>query len=256
MILDEIVSYKRIEVEERKKSSLPILEPTSLTTRNFADALRKPEGALPRIIAEVKKASPSKGVIRTDFDHVAIAKAYEDAGAAAMSVLTDEKFFQGHLSYMTQCREATSLPTIRKDFIIDEFQIREASAAGADAILLIAAILDPMALKAFREAAAAMGMASLVEVHNEQELESALSSGAEIIGINNRDLQTFMVDIETTFRLRRLIPDDKIVVSESGIATRNDLNRLADAGVDAALIGETFMRAQDPGAKLRELIGR
>jgi indole-3-glycerol phosphate synthase len=257
VILDDIAAYKRIEVESRKKDAANRYEaPTGTTTRDFAAALRRPEGALPRIIAEVKKASPSKGIIRPDFDHVGIAKSYAHSGAAAISVLTDEKFFQGHLDYLSECRASVSLPVIRKDFIIDESQIFEARIAGADAILLIVALLDVQTLRSFQAVAKGLGMASLVEVHDKDEMEKAIESGAEIIGINNRDLQTFKVDIGTTFRLVPLIPPGKTIVSESGISTSDDLKRLADANVDAALIGETFMRAPDPGEKLRELINR
>lgn len=254
MILDDIAREKRIEVDARKRAAQADLK-IERTTRDFTAAIRRPDGALPRIIAEVKKASPSKGIIRQDFDPVSIALEYESAGAAAISVLTDVKFFQGDLAYLTACREATSLPALRKDFVIDEFQISEARAAGADAVLLIAALLDALTLRAFREQAEELGMAALVEVHDTLELGAALSSGARIVGINNRDLQTFKVEVETTFRLVKEIPSGLIIVSESGLATRDDLKRLADAGIDAALIGETFMRAPSPGEKLRELIG-
>ncbi len=255
MILDKIVAHKRIEVEERKARLRGFGElPTD--TRDFASAIRRPDGAMPRVISEVKKASPSKGVIRADFEPISIATRYEQCGASALSVLTDEEFFQGKLEYLTQCRNSTSLPALRKDFVIDEFQITEARAAGSDAVLLIAALLDTETLKKFREYAALLGMASLVEVHDESELESALTSGAEIVGINNRNLQTFEVSLETTFRLLSRIPQSKIVVSESGISTCEDMKRLADAGVDAALVGESLMRRQDPGEKLLELIGR
>lgn len=253
MILLEIAEYKRFEVQNRIHD---IDLTNAVPTRDFAAALRRPSGDVPNIIAEVKRASPSKGIIREDFNPVEIAKTYESAGAAAMSVLTDEKFFQGHLSYLTECRSATSLPTIRKDFIIDSFQIREAREAGADAILLIVAILSEQQLMSFQEEAQKLGMSVLVEVHNEAELETALSAGARIVGINNRDLNTFTVDLETTFRLIPLIPEDKIIVSESGIRTYDDLRKLSDTGVHAALIGETFMRADDPGRKLLELMGR
>lgn len=254
MILDDIAKQKQIEVTERKRLKPSIQIDTSTPARDFAEAIRRMDGSLPHVIAEVKKASPSKGVIRADFDPVAVAKAYELAGAAAISVLTDEKFFQGSLAYLAECRNAVSLPVLRKDFIIDSYQIDEARAAGADAVLLIAALLDTDTLRAFREHIERLGMAALVEVHNEPELESALKSGAKIVGINNRNLQTFGVDIETTFRLLPSIPSGLIVVSESGISSSDDLKQLADAGVDAVLIGETFMRAPDPGQKLKELI--
>jgi indole-3-glycerol phosphate synthase len=254
VILDDIAKHKRIEVDQRKRSAV-VLQPNG-TTRDFAASLRRPDGELPHIIAEVKKASPSKGVIRADFDPVAIARRYEEAGASAISVLTEEKFFQGSLAYLTACRDAITIPVLRKDFIIDEYQITEARAAGADAVLLIAALLDTDTLRAFREQAESIGMSALVEVHDENELESALSSDAMIIGINNRNLQTFQVSLETTYRLVKGIPSDKTIVSESGIATNDDLQRLADAGVHAALVGESLMRAGDPGQKLMELMGK
>ena len=256
MILDEIVKEKRAELECRlRHAPIQALEAAD-QPRDFASAIRRPDGAPPRVIAEVKKASPSKGVIREDFDPAAAARAYEGSGAAALSVLTDEKFFQGHMAHLSICRAAASLPVLQKDFIIDPYQIEEARAGGADAVLLIAALLDANALRSFREHAESLGMAALVEVHDEPELESAIDSGARIIGINNRDLQTFRVDLQTTFRLAPFIPPGKIVVGESGIRTRDDLKRLADVGIDAVLIGETLMRAPDPGVKLRELIGR
>ena len=255
MILDEITQHKRIEVEARKKATPFIDMNRSSTTRDFTSAIRRINQSLPNVIAEVKRASPSKGIIREDFRPIDIALEYESAGASAISVLTDVKFFQGGLSYLTDCRSAVSIPALRKYFVIDIYQIDEAYTAGADAILLIAAILDTDTLRAFREHAHNLGMASLVEVHDNAELDSALESGANIIGINNRNLQTFKVDLETTFRLILRIPNDKIIVSESGIATKDDLERLADVGVDAVLIGETLMRSPSPGDKLRELIG-
>ncbi|MBI2844245.1 MAG: indole-3-glycerol phosphate synthase TrpC [Armatimonadetes bacterium] len=255
MILERIASAKRIEVEDCKRlKPLDGMSGPESACRDFEAAISGPRGAVPRIIAEVKKASPSKGIIREDFDPVAIARAYESAGSAAVSVLTDEKFFQGRLEYLTQCRSAVRLPALRKDFIIDSYQIHEARAAGADAILLIAALLDTETIRSFIAQADKLQMASLVEVHDERELDSALEAGARIIGINNRNLRTFEVDIENTFRLVKRIPEEKIVVSESGIATHEDVRRLLDAGVHAALIGEMLMRASDPGAKLRELL--
>jgi indole-3-glycerol phosphate synthase len=254
LILDEIAKEKRIEVEAKKKAvPIPVSRRSDIA-RDFTSAIRRSNQSIPNVIAEVKRASPSKGVIREDFQPVDIAKGYESAGASAISVLTDVKFFQGSLAYLTDCRSAVSIPVLRKDFIIDSYQIEEAQAAGADAILLIAALLDTDTLHIFRKHADSLGMASLVEVHDETELDSALESGANVIGINNRNLQTFQVDLETTFRLLPRIPKDKVIVSESGIATREDLLRLADVGVDAVLVGETFMKAPSPGEKLRELI--
>lgn len=257
LILDEIIEYKRHEVEKQKKS-VGRIDETALqcSDRDFANAIRRAENELPKVIAEVKKASPSKGIIRSDFEPVKIALSYENAGAAAISVLTDEKFFQGHLEYLKACREAVSLPALRKDFIIDEFQILESRASGADAMLLIAAVLDTDELKQFRETAESLGMAGLVEVHDEDELRKAVQSEARIIGINNRDLRTFEVDINTTLKLAKAAPKDVILVSESGISNKNDLYRLADAGIDAVLIGEALMRADDPGAALRGLTAK
>lgn len=255
MILDQIAARKLIEVKE-KKSLRPIetLKMPSGLSRDFGRALHREDDQLPHVIAEVKKASPSKGVIRKDFDHVAIAKSYETAGAAAISVLTDKEFFHGSLSYLTDCGSSVALPVIRKDFIIDPYQIHEARAAGADAVLLIAALLDTEQLRAFLGVARELGMCALVEVHDEEELESALEANAGIIGINNRNLQTFEVDLETTFRLIKSIPRYVLKVSESGISSHADLVRLAEAGVDAVLVGESLMRAPDPGKKLKELI--
>ncbi len=195
------------------------------------------------VIAEVKKASPSKGVICTDFQPVDIARNYHLHGAQAISVLTDADFFQGSLLYLMQVREAVPLPILRKDFIIDELQIKEASLHGADAILLIAAILDCRQMKDYQAYARECGMDVLVEVHDEGETEQALEAGSELIGINNRNLKTFAVDLETTFRLKRLIPPEIPVVSESGLKTVEDFRRLKEEGIQAALIGETLMRA-------------
>jgi len=261
LILDDIAEAKRLEVEAKKRAGRAIgghqpAPDSRFQARDFVSSVRRAGEDLPRVIAEVKRASPSRGVIREDFDPVSIARAYESAGASALSVLTDERFFQGHIDHLRACRNAVRLPVLRKDFVIDPYQIHEARAAGADAVLLIAALLDTDALREFRREAEGLGMAALVEAHDERELESALESGAHIVGINNRDLQTFQVDVETTFRLVSMIPRERIIVSESGIGTRDDLKRLADAGVDAALIGETLLSAPDPGAKLRELIGK
>lgn len=256
MILDDISKQKRLEVEARKKTRpvIPIngVEPA----RDFAAAIRKSTEGHVKIIAEVKKASPSKGVIRKDFNHTALALSYQEAGASAVSVLTDEKFFQGKLSYLTDCRKCISIPILRKDFIIDSYQIIEARAAGADAVLLIAALLNAESLRSFREYAESLGMSALVEAHNEKELYSAIESGARIIGINNRNLQTFDVDLRTTEHLIPNIPTDKIIVSESGIVTREDIERVGKSGADAILIGETLMRSLDPGQKLKELLSR
>jgi indole-3-glycerol phosphate synthase len=254
-LLDEIVRSKREEVRARcgrdrtaeLKSKLRDVEPA----RPFHDALAGPSIGL---IAEIKKASPSAGLLRPDFDPVAIAKAYEEAGARALSVLTDQPYFQGSLEDLGRVRRAVTLPLLEKDFVLDEVQVYEARVMGADAVLLIAAILDPAQMKGFHELATGLGLAVLVEIHSERELE-LVADWAPIIGINNRDLTSFKVDLETTFRVLKQIPKNKVIVSESGIRGRDDVRRLADAGVHAVLIGETFMRAKDIGATVKELMG-
>ena len=255
MILDKIVSRKKQEVAELrvKGITLPVgfqgkpIDPP----RGFLRALTSYPGVA--VIAEVKKASPSKGVICADFQPVDIACNYQRNGAQAISVLTDADFFQGSLLYLMQVREAVSLPVLRKDFIIDELQIREAHLHGADAILLIAAILDHRQIVDFQASAVAYGMDVLVEVHDEDETEKALKAGCRLLGINNRNLKTFVVDVETTFRLKKLIPAEIPVVSESGLQTVQDFRRLKDEGIQAALIGETLMRAGSDSALLRSL---
>lgn len=244
-ILDTIVETKRREVEQLRTNGITL-------PQGFED--RKPEG--PRgfrqallqfdgvsVIAEVKKASPSKGVICPDFDPVKISRNYQENGAQAISVLTDVDYFQGALAYMMQVRETVSLPVLRKDFIIDELQIKEAHMHGADAILLIAAILDTNQMQEYKHQAAELGMDSLVEVHDEAETEKSLEAGADLIGVNNRNLKDFSMDLETTFRLKNMIPSDIPVVSESGLKTKEHFKRLLDEGITAALIGETLMRA-------------
>ena len=257
MILDSIVAHKREELRrDKERTPLQTLKrriPNLPPTRDFGAALVAP-GAV-NLIAEVKRRSPSKGVIREDFDPVEIAKTYAQNGASAISVLTDDRFFGGDLSYLSRIRHAVGLPLLRKDFTIDEFHIYQARAAGADAVLLIAAILTPEQLREFIGIAGRLNLGALVEVHTRAELEIALDVGAEIIGINNRDLRTFHTDIATSFRLRKSIPDDKIVVSESGIHTREDVVRLGESNVNAILVGESLMRSTDIGEKMRELIG-
>lgn len=254
-ILDKICSSKIKEIEERKKQKpLDALEKALnglQPTRSFNEAI-KSTGSV-KLIAEVKKASPSAGVIREAFNHIEIAGLYEQGGAAAISVLTDEEFFQGKLEYLTEIKQVVKLPLLRKDFIIDHYQIFETRVAGADAVLLIVRILSNEKLKAFLKLSRELGMDCLVEVHDADELNKALDADAEIIGINNRDLNTFKTDLETTFKLRPLIPERKTIVSESGISTRTDILRLKDCGINAALIGETFMRAPGIIAKMREL---
>jgi indole-3-glycerol phosphate synthase len=234
------------------RTDLPTAPPDPLpAARGFARALTGPEIVL---IAEVKKASPSKGVIRPDFHPAEIARCYQEAGASALSVLTDEKYFQGKLAYLEDVRAVVGLPLLRKDFIIHPAQIFEA-VGRADAVLLIVAALTPAELAEFLALATACGLDTLVEVHDRAELEVALDLGAPVIGINNRDLRTFQVDLETTFRLRPHIPDDRLVVSESGIRDPEQVARLRDAGVDAILVGEALMACSDIGAAVRRLLG-
>ena len=259
-ILDTIVQDKKREVAEAKiKTPLETLQAcvtNILPVRDFAGALTAGHPSSVRIIAEVKKASPSKGIICQQFDAVAIARAYRDGGAAAVSVLTEKNYFHGSLEYLQAIKEAIALPVLRKDFIFDPYQVYESRAHGADAILLIAVMLTEELLAELVALSRALSLFPLVEVHDRQDLHKALAVGAEIIGINNRNLKTFVTDICTTIELVPEIPEDKIVVSESGISSRNELKQLADAGVDAFLIGETLMKEQNPGSKLRELIAQ
>jgi indole-3-glycerol phosphate synthase len=257
MILDEIVSHNLQELEY-KKLSLPVAELQRLASEqppalDLASALR---GDSIRLIAEVKKASPSRGIIRHDFNPVEIAKVYTDNGAAAVSVLTETKYFQGSLDHLKDIRKAlpNKLPLLRKDFIFDPYQVYESRAYGADSLLLIVAILGPEKLQELLRISHELKMSCLVEVHNEAEVEIALKSEARIIGINNRDLTSFSVDIAITERLRPLIPPDRIVVSESGIKERADIEKLIQLGVDAVLVGECLMSAPDIAAKMRELL--
>ena len=219
--------------------------------RGFRRALES--GERPRMIAEIKRRSPSRGEIRRDFDAVACARAYASAGAAAISVLTDARYFGGSLELLAQVREAVSLPLLRKDFIVDAYQVDEARVHGADAVLLIAAALDPKALRELAAHAEALGLDALVEVHDERELEAALAVGVDLIGINNRDLRTFEVDLGVTERLAGKLPEGCVVVAESGIFTPSDWERLEAAGAHAFLVGEALMRESDVGAALRRL---
>ncbi|MCL2126608.1 MAG: indole-3-glycerol phosphate synthase TrpC, partial [Oscillospiraceae bacterium] len=219
---------------------------------SFESNLRLPG---PRFICEVKKASPSKGIIAGDFPYIEIAREYEIAGASAISVLTEPDYFHGSDQYLQEIRNAVSLPLLRKDFIIDPFQIEQAFNLGADAVLLICAILTQSTLREFIEIADKLGLSCLVEVHDEQEAKMAVQSGARIIGINNRDLKTFAVDIANSVKLREFIPQKIIVVSESGITTADDVNMLRKNGIDAFLVGERLMRAKDKGAALAALRG-
>jgi indole-3-glycerol phosphate synthase len=256
-ILDEIIASKHREVAAARQR-MPLDEMEHQATeappvRDFRAALAGP-GPI-RLIAEVKKASPSAQVIREDFDPVAIARTYQAHGAACLSVLTDAPYFQGHLSYLARARAAVAIPLLRKDFILDEYQVVEARTAGADAVLLIAEALDDARLVSLRERAEGLGMAALVEFHDEANLPRVLGSGATLVGVNNRDLRRFVTDLDRTLRLRDRIPPGVTLVSESGIRTRRDVERLEAAGVDAILVGETLMRADDIGLAVERLLG-
>jgi len=255
--LEEIVLYKK-ELIAEKKRSIPLARVIQVAdarqeVRDFAQALRQP-GRL-ALIAEVKKASPSAGIIRQDFDHIGIAEIYERQGAAAVSVLTEDKYFLGSHAYLTDVAGSVSLPLLCKDFFIDEYQVVEAVSAGADAVLLIAAVLDTKALETMMRIARENRLSSVVEVHTVDDIKRALDAGAHIIGINNRDLKTLQVDIRTTELLLPLIPADRIRISESGIRSHDDIVILKSLGLDAVLIGETFMRAADIGQKMKEIMG-
>ncbi len=256
-ILDEIVATKRREVAAAQ-ARLPLVELEAQAAqappvRDFKDALMGP-GPI-RLIAEIKKASPSAGLIRADFDPVAIARTYQAHGASCLSVLTDAPYFQGHLSYLARVRAAVVLPILRKDFIIDEYQVVEARMAGADAVLLIAEALDDADLARLLARSRALGMSALVELHDATNVDRVLKAGADLVGINNRDLKTFVTDLELTFRLRDRFPADVALVSESGIRTRQDVERLESAGVSAVLVGETLMRAPEIGPAVEALLG-
>jgi len=254
-ILDKIVADKKREVERLRPRVVAIKEAgqSRKEIRPFATALQT--GDRISLIAEVKRASPSAGVIRRDFNPVQIAREYLDGGAQALSVLTDEKYFQGKIEYLQQVRAVVKLPALRKDFIIDEIQIHESLARGADAILLICAILDDFQLRDYIAVAGHLGLAALVETHDESEAYRALDAGAQIIGINNRDLKTFKVDLVTTERVAAEIPSDKIIVAESGIHTAEDVARVHQAGAHAILVGESLMRSENIADKVRELVG-
>lgn len=254
MILDEIINYKKIEIEERKKERpIRFLEKEIEKRMPVRGFLKKSEKI--RLIAELKKASPSKGIIREDFEPVNLAEDCASAGAAALSVLTDEKYFKGSLKYISLVKEKVNVPILRKDFIIDEYQIIESRAHDADAILLLANVLNFKVIQKYLDLGNDLGLKCLVEIHTEDELKAALDTSAEIIGINNRDLKTFKVDIENTGRLITRIPDDKIVIAESGISKREDVEYLERLGVDAMLVGTAIMASRDIKAKIKELLG-
>jgi indole-3-glycerol phosphate synthase len=254
-VLARIVDHKRVEIAARiaRRAELESRAAESRAgRRGFRQALEQRQ---PAVIAEAKKASPSKGLLAPDFNPAAIARAYSEGGAAALSILTDERFFQGALDYLEQARAAAPLPVLRKDFIIDAFQVVEAAAHGADAILLIAAILTVAGLRDLRELAAQYGMDSLVEAHDADELQKAIDSGATLLGVNNRNLRTFEVTLDTSLALAAQMPAGALPVSESGIHSRADIDRLAAAGYRAFLVGEHLMRAADPAEALRALTG-
>jgi indole-3-glycerol phosphate synthase len=254
-ILASIAEHVRAVVERRRREApiealrdRPLF---NLPTRGFARSLT---GQARRIIAEIKKASPSKGLIRADFEPVSIAEDYAAGGASAISILTEERFFEGHLAYLENIHHAVSVPLLRKDFMLEPYQIVEAKSYGADAVLFIAALLEPGLLRELCAQATALSLDALVEVHTENELASAVAAGAQLIGINNRDLKTFAVDLGTTERLAPLVPAGMPVVCESGIDSLEQIHRVEKLGVHVFLIGESLMRAPAPGQKLRELL--
>lgn len=257
-ILGEIVAHKRTELAaaraERSEVDLRAAFPER-TPRGFGKALARPAGEPIRAIAEFKRASPSAGAIRADAELEPIAAAYAAAGAAAISVLTDRRYFDGDLAFIERAGDASGLPILRKDFLIDPYQVLEARAAGADALLLIVAALDGAQLAELLAATGEVGLDALVEIHSEAEAERAVDAGAAIIGVNHRDLATFSIDMSLTGRLRDAVPDGCVLVGESGIKTRDDVVALADAGADAILVGESLMRAESPGDALRALLG-
>jgi len=259
MFLETIVTYKKEEIQSRKRifplSGLKREAQHQTPRRDFFKALNQKCGKTSRIIAEIKKASPSRGIIRKSFVPQEIGKIYQKAGARAISILTEKKFFQGDIRYLSLIRKNTDIPLLCKDFIIDPYQIYEAAFHGADGFLLIATILSPQQMEDFLSLGKELGMKALIEVHSEEELQKVLLTSAKIIGINNRDLRTFKTDISTTLRLVKAIPPGKLVVSESGINTRSQIKIMEKAGVHAFLIGEALMKEKDPGKKLRELKG-
>ena len=259
-ILKKILKRKVEEITERSQrvSMKQLSEQAQMASpvRGFIDAIEtKIKQGKPGIIAEIKKASPSKGVLREKFDPVAIAKSYEQHGAACLSILTDRDFFQGSEAYLQQARSATTLPVIRKDFIIDPYQVYEARAIGADCILLIVSALGDSTLNELLALATHLNMDVLMEVHDREEMERAIMSGAKLIGVNNRSLRTFDVSLQTTLNMLNMLPKDRILVTESGIHTQDDVKLMRDHNVNAFLVGEAFMKADNPGKKLSELFG-
>jgi indole-3-glycerol phosphate synthase len=260
-ILDKIITVKHQEVaaliQQKPLTAMRLDAESRVLTRDFVGALRsKINAGKPAVIAEVKKASPSKGVLRADFIPADIAQSYAEYGAACLSVLTDKQFFQGSVEYFKQARASCSLPALRKDFIVDAYQIYESRVMGADCILLIAAVLGDAQMSDMERLAMSLDMAVLVEVHDAAELDRALKLKTPLIGINNRDLKTFEVSLDTTLNLMKNVPTDRILVTESGIATPQDVKRLLDANIKAFLVGEAFMRADEPGLALAQLFGQ
>jgi len=259
-ILQKIVTVKHEEVAAaRKKASLEVVRADAesrVLTRDFEGAMRRKIAAgQPAVIAEVKKASPSKGVLRAEFIAADIAQSYAEHGAACLSVLTDRQFFQGQPDYLKQARASCDLPVLRKDFLVDPYQVYEARAMGADCILLIAACLDDAQMTDFEAIAHGLGMAVLVEVHDGAELDRALRLKTPLVGVNNRNLRTFEVSLDTTLELMPRLPADRLLVTESGILSAADVRKMREAGVHAFLVGEAFMRAPDPGEALAQLFG-
>lgn len=259
-ILDDIMAVKRQEVAAAlKRKSLALMRADAesrVLTRDFVGALRgKIAAGHPAVIAEVKKASPSKGVLRADFIPADIAQSYAEHGAACLSVLTDQQFFQGSTEYLKQARASCDLPVLRKDFMVDAYQVYEARAMGADCILLIAACLDDAQMKDMEALAMSLDMAVLVEVHDGAELDRALKLRTPLVGINNRNLKTFEVSLDTSLGLRAAVPADRLLITESGVSTAADVKRLREAGIQAFLVGEAFMRADEPGEALASLFG-
>ena len=257
-ILDKIVAVKHQEVAaalaRKPLAAMRADAESRVLTRDFVGALRaKIAAGLPAVIAEVKKASPSKGILRPDFIPADIAQSYAEHGAACLSVLTDQQFFQGSIDYLKQARASCDLPVLRKDFMVDAYQVYEARAMGADCILLIAACLDDAQMKSLEALAMSLDMAVLVEVHDRAELERALQLKTPLLGINNRNLKTFEVSLDATLGMLKDVPADRLLVTESGISTAADVQRLRTAGVQAFLVGEAFMRADDPGQALAQL---
>ncbi len=259
MILEEIAERTKVRVAEQKKKvsleeiKIKALEMDANTGFPFLKALQQEDISF---ICEVKKASPSKGLIAPDFPYVEIAKEYEEAGAAAISVLTEPYYFQGKNEYLEEIVKNVKIPVLRKDFTVDEYMIYEAKTIGASCVLLICAILDLPTLKKYLDLAHSLGLSAIVEAHDEEEVKMALESGAKIIGVNNRDLRTFTVDINNSARYRKMVPEDIVFISESGIKTAADIQKLRENGTNAVLIGETFMRSADKKAALKELRGK